>query len=111
VPIYGTPRTVAGDAITTDANKCQLRPLNRAENYGLLPFTGEQWARLQALFPSGACDYSKPGVEQQGTIRWQTYQDERAGGAVVYGGMALPRPPAHSGEGWTSPAFAEWLTK
>jgi Tannase-like family of unknown function (DUF6351) len=111
VPIYGTPRTVAGDAITTDTNKCQLRPLNRAENYGLLPFTDEQWARLQALFPSGVCDYSKPGVEQQGTIRWQTYQDERAGGAVVYGGMALRRPPAHSGEGWTSPAFAEWLAK
>ena len=30
VPVYGTPRTVAGDAITTDNNKCQLRPLRPA---------------------------------------------------------------------------------
>ena len=27
VNVEGTPRTVAGDAITTDANKCQLKPL------------------------------------------------------------------------------------
>src|SRR6202022_3531247 len=38
VPVYGTPRTVAGDAITTDANKCQLKPLRRSDNYGPIPF-------------------------------------------------------------------------
>jgi Tannase-like family of unknown function (DUF6351) len=109
VPIYGTPRTVAGDAITTDANKCQLKPLSRSENYGLIPFTDAQWARLQALFPDGVCDFSKPGVDQQRTIPWQTYQNEREGGAVVYGGTALRPAPAGSGEGWTSRAFSEWL--
>ena len=30
VHVYGTPRTVAGDAITTDNNKCRLKPLDRA---------------------------------------------------------------------------------
>src|SRR3546814_16608605 len=31
VPVFGTPRTVAGDAISTAPNKCQLKPLRRAE--------------------------------------------------------------------------------
>jgi hypothetical protein len=94
VPIYGTPRTVAGDAITTDANKCQLKPLNRNDNYGPIPFTDAEWARLQAVFPNGVCDFSKPGVDQQGTIPWQAYQDDRGGtGNVIYGGRPLGDPP------------------
>jgi hypothetical protein len=103
VPVMGTPRTVAGDAITTDANKCQLKPLNRSDNYGLIPFTDAQWAQMQALFPDGVCDFSKPGVSQQPTIPWQTYQD--SGGNVIYGGKPMPQAPANSGGGWASPAF------
>jgi hypothetical protein len=94
VPVYGTPRTVAGDAITTDTNKCQLKPLSRNDDYGLIPFTDDEWATLQALFPDGVCDFSKPGVDQQGTIPWQTYQDDGAGGSVIYGGRPLGDPPA-----------------
>lgn len=91
VPIYGTPRTVAGDSIRVDTNKCQLKPLNRNDDYGPIPFTDAQWAQLQQIFPQGVCDYSKPGVDQQPTIPWQTYQD--AHGRVIYGGRALPPPP------------------
>ncbi|MEA2471585.1 MAG: hypothetical protein QOE38_2584 [Thermoleophilaceae bacterium] len=91
VPVYGTPRTVAGDAITTDANKCQLKPLNRSDDYGPLPFTDAQWAELQQVFPNGVCDFSKPGVDQQGAIPWQTYQG--AGGKVIYGGKPMGRAP------------------
>jgi Tannase-like family of unknown function (DUF6351) len=91
VPIYGTPRTVAGDKITTDTNKCQLRPLNRNDDYGSLPFTDDQWAQLQQLFPNGVCDFSKPGVDQQGTIAWQTYQ--HANGSVIYGGRGMGAGP------------------
>jgi hypothetical protein len=29
------------------------------------PFNAGQWARLQAIFPTGVCDWSKPGLEQQ----------------------------------------------
>jgi Tannase-like family of unknown function (DUF6351) len=67
VPVYGTPRTVAGDAITTDDNKCQLKPLQRSDYK--LTFTDAQWAELQHTFPTGVCDFSKPGVSQQPTIR------------------------------------------
>jgi hypothetical protein len=91
VPIYGTPRTVAGDALTTDTNKCQLKPLNRSDNYGPIPFTDDQWAALQQLFPGGVCDYSKRGVDQQATIPWLTYQN--AAGKVVYGGRPLGAAP------------------
>ena len=89
VPVYGTPRTVAGDAITTDDNKCQLKPLNRSDY--ALPFTDDEWAQLQKIFPLGVCDYSKPGVGQQHTIPWLTYQDAR--GKVIYGGRPLGAAP------------------
>lgn len=93
VTTFGTPRTVAGDAITTDTNKCQLKPLNRNDNYGLVPLTDAQWATMQSIFPDGVCDFSRPGVDQQGTIPWQTYQDDANGGSVIYGGMPLGDPP------------------
>lgn len=108
VPIYGTARTVAGEAITTDANKCQLKPLNREDNYGPVPFTDAQWAQMQTLFPDGVCDFSKPGVSQQPTIPWQTYQGTQ--GEVIYGGTPLPAPPPNSGGGWASSAFGSFTS-
>lgn len=89
VPVYGTPRTVAGEPITTDQNSCHLRPLNRGD-YSV-SFTDAQWARLQAAFPTGVCNWSQPGVDQQPTIAWQTYQDPR--GQAVIGGKPLGPPP------------------
>jgi hypothetical protein len=72
-------------------------------------FTAEQWTRLKQAFPDGVCDFSKPGISQQKNLPWRTYQNDGAGGAVVYGGKALGKAPAGSGEGWTSQAFAGWL--
>ena len=106
VPVYGTPRMAAGDSITTDTNKCQLKALDR-EDYSVT-FTDAQWAKLQSVFPSGVCDFTKPGVGQQGTVPWQTYQDDS--GAVIYGGESLGPAPAGSGTGWTSPSFDSWRT-
>jgi hypothetical protein len=90
VPYYGTPRTVAGDGLTTDDNKCRLKPLARADYK--VTFTGGEWAELQRTFPTGVCDYSKPGVDQQPTIPWMTYQN--AAGHVIYGGRRLGPPPS-----------------
>jgi hypothetical protein len=103
VPIFGTPRIVAGDAISTDTNKCQLKPLNRDDDYGPTGFSDAQWARMEALYPDGVCDFSKPGVSQQKTIPWLSYQDRN--GNVVYGGTPLPAASANDGIGWMSPAF------
>jgi hypothetical protein len=105
---FSTPRVISGEQISTDKQKCQLRPLQRTDYYPL-QFGEEQWAQLVNAFPTGVCDFSKPGVSQTGTVPWQTYQDDSNGGAVIYGGKPLGPAPAHSGEGWASPAFAGWL--
>ena len=47
---YGTPRTVAGEGIETDINKCTLKPLRRLDYYPLT-FTDSQWQRLVASVP------------------------------------------------------------
>jgi len=88
---YETPRSVAGGPKTGDVNKCQLKPPAR-EDYPLT-FTDADFARLQEIFSKGVCDWSKPGIGQQGAIPWMTYQ--RRSGKAVYGGRPLP-PPPHS---------------
>jgi hypothetical protein len=104
---FATPRVVAGESITTDNQECQLKALTQSAYYPAT-FTTEQWAQLQQAFPTGVCDFSKPGVSQQPTVAWRTYQSDPSG-AVIYGGKPLGRAPAGSGEGWTSGAFAGWL--
>ncbi|MGH2829180.1 MAG: DUF6351 family protein, partial [Actinomycetota bacterium] len=49
-------------------------------------FTQEQWTRLQSAFPTGVCDWSKPGVDQVRSMPWTTF----AGGP---GGVPLGAPP------------------
>jgi hypothetical protein len=89
VPVYGTPRTVAGEPITTDQNKCRLEPMRRADYK--VTFTDAEWATLQKIFPAGVCAYSKPGVDQRPVVPWLTYMNSQ--GHVIYGGKPLGRPP------------------
>jgi hypothetical protein len=46
---------------------------------------------LQAAFPNGVCDYTKPDPNRMDTVPWLTYQN--ADGSVVYGGKPLGEPP------------------
>jgi hypothetical protein len=46
---------------------------------------------LRKAFPTGVCDYSRPGVGQRGAIGWLTFQDAK--GKVVYGGTPLGPAP------------------
>jgi hypothetical protein len=105
---FSTPRVIAGEEISTDKQKCQLKPLAQSDYYPI-QFNAEQWAQLQKAFPAGVCDFSKPGASQQGTVPWQTYQRDAGGANVIYGGVPLGRAPARSGEGWTSASFGGWL--
>ena len=105
---FSTPRVISGEDIATDKQKCQLGPLVRSAYYPI-QFTDEQWAALEKAFPTGVCDFGKPGVSQTGAVPWQTYQNDGKGGSVIYGGRSLGRAPENSGEGWTSAAFAGWL--
>jgi hypothetical protein len=106
---FATPRMQAGESIATDQQKCQLKPL-AASDFSPVTFTDSQWATLQQAFPNGVCNFGKPGVDQQKTIPWLTYQSNAAGNRVVTGGKPLGRAPAHSGQGWADSTFASWLT-
>jgi hypothetical protein len=83
-PNFGDPHTGAGAPLVDDVLKCQLKPLRRAD-YGVT-FTDSQWARLQAAFPTGVCDWSKDSVGFTANVPWLGF----AGGA---GGRALGAAP------------------
>jgi hypothetical protein len=71
-PPHGDPRTAAGAPLAGDILKCALEPI-RVEDYAQ-PMSVQQIQRLQTIFPSGVCDYSRPGVGQQLTRKtWQRY--------------------------------------
>jgi hypothetical protein len=61
-PVAENPRMAAGGPLTDDVFKCQLKPVT-AKDYRQ-PLTGAQLVILKDVFPSGVCDYSKPGVGQ-----------------------------------------------
>src|SRR2546426_5412628 len=68
----------AGEPLTDDVLKCQLQPMDPTAYFPVL-FSDAQWAQLQAAFPGGVCDYTKPGVNQQPTVPWLTYANGPAG--------------------------------
>lgn len=94
MPVYGTPRMVAGDQITTDKNKCRLKPLVRGD-YAPMTFSDAQWQRLVKTFPTGVCDYSQPAVGQQPTVPWLEFSDSR--GRVITGGRPMGPAPVSFG--------------
>ena len=59
--------------LADDTIKCDLAPLRR-DAYGSAQFTDAEWAKLQGVFPSGVCDYSRPGVDRTPTVPWLTYK-------------------------------------
>ncbi len=69
-PVHSEPRLAAGAPLTNDISKCQLKPINFADYK--VKFSNNQKARMKAVFPSGVCDFSKPGIGQ-GPIKG-TYQ-------------------------------------
>jgi hypothetical protein len=66
-PSHANPRLAAGEPLTQDVLKCNLKPINRADYAQQL--TDIQLEQLRAVFPSGVCDYSRPGVGQAAFTR------------------------------------------
>ncbi len=63
-PVPAAPRFVSGASIAADVVKCQLKSIATSDYTPA--FTAAQQSRLAAIFPSGVCDWSQKGVEQQG---------------------------------------------
>ena len=61
-PAYLTPRHVAGAPLSNDIVTCQLRPLSPSD-YGV-GFTPDQYRELEAIFPSGVCDWTLGDASQ-----------------------------------------------
>jgi len=71
-PPHSDPRMVAGAPLTGDVLKCVLKPVDPKDYPQSL--AGAQFLRLQAIFPQGVCDYSRPGIAQQRSLEpWRTY--------------------------------------
>jgi hypothetical protein len=71
-PPHADPRRVAGAPLSDDVLKCELKPIEPADYPQ--PLTPRQIERLEAIFPSGVCDYTRPGVGQQRAVTpWQKY--------------------------------------
>ena len=88
---HSSPRQVAGGPLAENILKCQLKPLNSAD-YAPVLFPSAQWARLQATFPDGVCDWSEKGVGQQRAVSPLTFADGP-------GGKRLSPPASHPRSG------------
>lgn len=80
-----SPRQVAGGARTENILKCQLKPLATGD-YAPATVTASQLARLQAVFPTGVCDFSLPGVGQQAPVSPLDF-------STTAGGVPFPAAP------------------
>jgi hypothetical protein len=76
-PSASFPRGVAGSPVAGDVIKCQLKPSD-SEDYKV-HFTAAEMSRLKKIFPTGVCDWSKPGFEERALAgTWLTYDIEES---------------------------------
>ena len=86
-PYFASTRIAAGGPFADDILKCHLKP-QKPSDYDV-NFTDEQWSRLQQAFPTGVCDWTRPGASQHPPTPWLTF----AGGP---GGEPLGEAPRSS---------------
>jgi hypothetical protein len=71
-PAFSTPRIVAGEPLANNVLKCQLKAINIRDYKATL--TERDMSELEAIFPTGVCDFSVPGVSQVPTRgTWQSF--------------------------------------
>ncbi len=70
-PYFGAPRIAAGGPLSHDVHKCAVKPIAPSDYE--VEFTEAQLERLEAAFPEGVCDYSKPPIDKRPSIPWLTY--------------------------------------
>lgn len=87
-PAFADPRLVAGEPLAENVLKCQLQPLDFADYP--VTFTPQEQAELRSAFPTGVCDYQRPGVGQQRPLgTWLSYGPARQ----LQGHFQPARPP------------------
>jgi hypothetical protein len=70
-PSYSFSRKEAGGPLAGNILKCQLKPVV-ASDYSVT-FTPAELDRLNSIFPTGVCDWTKPGVGQTGVVPYASF--------------------------------------
>jgi len=70
-PVYSNPRREAGGPLSANTLKCQLKPVDR-KDYPV-SFTDDEFARLRSIFPSGVCDFARPGAYETPVVPWASF--------------------------------------
>ena len=92
VPYFGDARLAAGESWVDNAMACHLQKLDPAD-YSVT-FTPDQWARLQAAFPDGVCNWNaKPLKWKNHSTPWLTYEAGPGGKKLGHEPESHPGPP------------------
>lgn len=70
-PPHAGLRLVAGGPLSNDILKCELRRIDYRDYR--VEFSDDEKARLEAAFPQGVCDWSRPGVHQTENQTWLSF--------------------------------------
>ncbi len=89
-PFFGDARIAAGGPLADDVMQCQLKALDPGDYAA--GFTADQWARLQQAFPTGVCDFSRPGVDQRPSVSWLTFAGGPGGQPLGPAPRSMPAP-------------------
>jgi hypothetical protein len=88
-PHFGNARIAAGGPTANDVVKCSLQPLNRAD-YDVT-FTDAQWARLQAAFPTGVCDWrATAAARRPAPLTWPSFANGPGGRPLGPAPVSVP---------------------
>ena len=70
-PSYSVPRIEAGGPLDANVLKCQLKPVDPGDY--ALTFTPDELTKLNSIFPSGVCDWSKRGINEVSLVPWASF--------------------------------------
>lgn len=70
-PVYSNVRHEAGGPLAANALKCYLKPVDPSQ-YSV-SFTLAEMDRLHQVFPSGVCDFTKPGMYWSPLVPWPSF--------------------------------------
>lgn len=90
-PFFADARIASGGPLADNVMKCQLKPLEPGDFHAT--FTAEQWAGLRQAFPTGVCDWSRPGVDQRPSVSWLSFADGPGGEPLGPAPRSRPAEP------------------
>ena len=70
-PVYSNVRHEAAGPLAANVLKCQLKPVDAHDYPSSL--SAADLMRLKHIFPTGVCDWTKPGVNQVPVTTWASF--------------------------------------